>query len=72
MIINLTFREIGVLAYWDDAEIINQGVQFIMDNLLPEFDEHDVIDSNCSLICDRVSDRVYIEIRPVWLFASIH
>lgn len=72
MIINMTFREIGALAYWTDAEIINQGVQFIMDNLLPEFDEHDVINSQCSLICDRVSERVYIEIEPVWLFASIH
>jgi hypothetical protein len=55
-----------------DAIIINCAVDFMRDNMFPEFNEGDIIGPHCSLICDRVSEQVYIEIRPFWLFGSIH
>lgn len=55
-----------------DAIIINCAVDFVVDNMFPEFNEGDIIGPDCSLICDKVSERVYIEIRPFWLDGTIH
>ena len=52
--------------------IINAAVDFMMDNMFPEFNEDDIINPHCSLICDKVSERVYIEINPFWLAGTIH
>lgn len=54
------------------AIIINAAVDFMMDNMFPEFNESDIIGPHCSLICDKVSEQVYIEIEPVWLANTIH
>lgn len=54
------------------AVIINCAVDYMMQNMFPEFNEGDIIDPQCSLICDKVSQRVYIEIRPIWLDNTIH
>ena len=54
------------------AVIINCAVDFMMTQIFPEFNEGDIIDPHCSLICDKVSQMVYIEIQPIWLANTIH
>ena len=54
------------------AVIINCAVDYMMQNMFPEFNEGDIIDPHCSLICDKISEIVYIEIRPIWLANTIH
>ena len=55
------------------AIIINAAVDYMMENMFPSsFNEGDIIDPHCSLICDKVSQMVYIEIQPVWLANTIH
>jgi hypothetical protein len=78
MIVQIKFSELipahdyANMIVQSPAVIINCAVDFMMDNMFPEFNEWDIIDSHCSLICDKVSERVYIEIRPIWLAGSIH
>ena len=55
-----------------EAIIINAAVDYMMENMFPEFNEGDIIDPHCSLICDKISEIVYIEIRPIWLANTIH
>lgn len=52
--------------------IINCAVDYMMENMFPEFNEGDIINPQCSLICDKVSQMIYIEIRPIWLANTIH
>lgn len=54
------------------AVIINCAVDYMMTQIFPEFNEWDIIDPQCNLICDKVSEIVYIEIRPIWLANTIH
>ena len=78
MILQLKFSEFipahdyNNMIAQSQAVIINCAVDFMMENMFPEFNEGDIIDPHCSLICDKVSQMVYIEIRPIWLANSIH
>lgn len=78
MIVQIKFSEFipvqdyNIMIVQSPAIIINAAVDFMMDNMFPEFNESDIIDPHCSLICDRVSGRVYIEIKPFWLQGTIH
>ena len=78
MIIQIKFSEFildkdyhNMLAQ-SPAVIINCAVDYMMENMFPEFNEGDIVNPQCSLICDKVSQMVYIEIRPIWLANTLH
>jgi hypothetical protein len=50
-----------------EAIIINAAVDYMMENMFPEYSESYILTPHCSIICDKVSEHVYIEIAPIWL-----
>jgi hypothetical protein len=76
MIVQIKFSEFSnpsddILAQ-SPAVIINCAVDYMMENMFPEFSESDIIGPYSSLICDKASQTVYIEIEPLWLANTIH
>lgn len=76
MLFELDFRECAIDIknnHYSRAEVINICIDYIMDDIFPEFEETDLFPQDLSdAVVDWENQKIRIPINPVWQKGRIH